>query len=69
MRQKQIIDIKVVDTFKQSMHLIEETSHSNEYELIGFEVKRQAVKDPATKQIVGYEWVVKLVKSYEEFNF
>lgn len=64
MKQKQIIDIVSVDNFNESINLIKNAKGSQDYELIGFEVKKIPIKEGKT--IIDYEYIVKLYKNYEQ---
>lgn len=62
MRTQKITEIFSCDTKTQVQEKIEQASHSSEFDLIEINVKKKNVKEEG--EIVGYEYILKLVKEY-----
>lgn len=63
MRIKTITEILSCENFNQVMDKLNLARNSSEYELVEVNIKMKDVKENG--EVIGVEYIVKLVKSYE----
>lgn len=63
MRTKKITEILSCDNFNQALEKVNTARNAREFELVEVNIKMKEIKENG--EVVGAEYIVKLVKSFE----